>query len=425
MKKEFDVEALQRMETYLKEKEVVDFENSTNAVLQRGRGKSFSFAEHLRALIYALLTNQRKWIEVVPKLSQIDRLFFQYDADKIKKHDGTYFEQGIRKLKCGNISIGRQMAGLQDDISVFELFTRKYGSMDAFVTSIPAEKIVNMLSDSSSPYKLRGVGTALAWEYLRNVGIDASKPDKHLRIFFGSERMAVSDLPEASEDEVTQEINNLAAAGKYNRFEIDYLIWTYCASGYGEVCTSSPKCQECVIQEYCTRRSEANYNSVNNGNKAQNDNTRTVRNSRPQSRLPDQRHPESTSNMPQEDKSTTPPASIMLSLTGKSRDIVKSLYKYMQIKGIRFQDKMNGLDDSSPYMVMNGGSGIGYRKTCRKFPEKGIVFFCTEQDKCAIRDDLHLKAYDNSDLSRPYAMFIPEALLDQAIEDLKKNPQNI
>ena len=108
MKKEFDVEALQRMETYLKEKEVVDFENSTNAVLQRGRGKSFSFAEHLRALIYALLTNQRKWIEVVPKLSQIDRLFFQYDADKIKKHDGTYFEQGIRKLKCGNISIGRQ-----------------------------------------------------------------------------------------------------------------------------------------------------------------------------------------------------------------------------------------------------------------------------------------------------------------------------
>lgn len=80
------------------------------------RGRKFSFEEHLKALIYALLTNQRKWSDVEPKLVDIDRLFFNYDEAKILTYPGEYFEKGIRQLRCGNISIKSQMANLNANI---------------------------------------------------------------------------------------------------------------------------------------------------------------------------------------------------------------------------------------------------------------------------------------------------------------------
>ena len=34
--------------------------------------------------------------------------------------------------------------------------------------------------------------------------------------------------------------------------EVDYLLWMYCANGYGEVCTvRNPKCDICVIRNIC------------------------------------------------------------------------------------------------------------------------------------------------------------------------------
>lgn len=50
--------------------------NDVSIITQRERGRKFSFEDHLRALIYSLLTNQRKWSDVESKLSEIDKLFF-------------------------------------------------------------------------------------------------------------------------------------------------------------------------------------------------------------------------------------------------------------------------------------------------------------------------------------------------------------
>lgn len=45
--------------------------------------------------------------------------------------------------------------------------------------SEPTHKIVRKLSNYWSQYKIKMLGEALAWEYIRNVGIDACKPDTH------------------------------------------------------------------------------------------------------------------------------------------------------------------------------------------------------------------------------------------------------
>ncbi|WP_026507234.1 hypothetical protein [Butyrivibrio sp. MC2013] len=253
MNNTFTTEAVRKIDSFLKEQGVVDIKKERNPVIDREHGKEFDLEDHIRALIYALLTNQRKWSDVEPKLPQIDNLFFNYDLEKIKEHDGEYFERGIRALKCGNISIRQQMEGLHHDISVFESLVKRCGSMDNYVTSMQAEDVVRELSEPSSKYKLKGVGNALAWEYLRNVGIDGSKPDTHLRRFFGADRIGVSMNSEATEEEVISAVESISNEGGYTKFEIDYLIWAYCASGKGEVCTASPACNRCVIREYCNK----------------------------------------------------------------------------------------------------------------------------------------------------------------------------
>lgn len=41
-------------------------------------------------------------------------------------------------------------------------------------------------------------------------------------------------------------------AQKMNRpvAEVDYILWSYCAKGYGEICTkNNPKCDKCVAKK--------------------------------------------------------------------------------------------------------------------------------------------------------------------------------
>lgn len=152
-------------------------------VAERKTGKQFSFEEHIAALVYAQLTNQTKWSRIVPHLSEIDKLFFYYDPQEIKNHPGSYFADGIFALKCGNISTKAQMNSLHKNITTMEKIANEYGSMDAFVTSVAPLQVVELLSSGKSKYKLAMLGEALAWEYIRNVGIDGCKPDTHLRRF--------------------------------------------------------------------------------------------------------------------------------------------------------------------------------------------------------------------------------------------------
>lgn len=220
-------------------------------VLDRKAGKEFSFDEHLKGMVYALLTNQTQWSRIEPNIEKINELFFNFNTEKVKATDYLYFEKGLRDLKCGNISIHKQMETLHENIKTMEKLAAKYGSMDKYVTSKRADFIVKELSNNNSEHKLKCMGEALVWEYLRNVGIDGVKPDTHLRRFFSSDRMGNGSSPLATEDEVIEQANQLAKSTGKELWEIDDIIWEYCADGYEEICTDDPLCEECVISEFC------------------------------------------------------------------------------------------------------------------------------------------------------------------------------
>ncbi|MCM1099057.1 MAG: hypothetical protein NC427_13430 [Ruminococcus flavefaciens] len=229
-------------------------ETIDSKVTARKNGRTYGFSEHLQAMVYSLLSAQRSWAGIVKRLDEIDGIFFSYDAGKILEQPDTYFVERIRAIKCGNRSINNQMKYLPDNIATLRSLEAEYGSLDAFVTSAPAHKIVKALTDYRSKYKLRNMGEALCWEYLRNVGIDGAKPDVHLRRFLGSERMGIGNHETATVSEVIDTVRRLSEESGLSMAAIDNIIWSFCSAQYGEICSASPKCAECPVKGYCHKK---------------------------------------------------------------------------------------------------------------------------------------------------------------------------
>lgn len=248
-----DATFLYGIKAYLEAKGVEIDGSIAKSIADRKAGKRYTLSDHLRGLIYSLMTNQTEWSRIVPHLAEVDRVFMDYDVEKLKNASAEDLCQRLFDIKCGNRQSAAQMRALHENIATFERIVQEFGSMDAFVTSAPANEIVERLSTPGSVYKLKQVGAALAWEYLRNVGIDGAKPDTHLRRFFGGDRVGKGNHSPATEQEVIDTVAELSEQTGLSMAAIDNLVWTYCSDGYGEVCTAKPNCKECTIAKYCQK----------------------------------------------------------------------------------------------------------------------------------------------------------------------------
>lgn len=238
---------------YLEKRGIIKITGETTPMDLRKNGKEFSFEEHLQGMIYSLMSAQAVWSNIERNKPNIDKIFFNYDINEIKKKDYTYFVEKLGRIKCRSRLTNNQMKALHKNIETLEKIVSEYGSIDAFVTSAPTSKVVDMLSNSNSKYKIKQMGEALAREYLRNVGIDSAKPDVHMKRILGSERLAVSKYPEATNEEVISIMEELSNETGLWMSQIDYIFWAYCATDMGEICTANPRCGKCVIRNSCKK----------------------------------------------------------------------------------------------------------------------------------------------------------------------------
>lgn len=219
------------------------------AVEDRKNGKKFSFSEHLRGLIFSLLSSQRDWSAIHKNRQYIEKIFFYFDKNKIKNCDYKYFISSLKGRSLGNRAISKQMETLNYNISVLEEIENEYGSLDDFVTRLKPNAISALLACKESPYALKQIGFALALEYLRNVGIDTTKPDVHIvRIL---QRLGLLAECENAEKQTVAVIENLSKQTGYSIAHIDFLLWHFCSEGYGNICSANPKCNKCPIKRFC------------------------------------------------------------------------------------------------------------------------------------------------------------------------------
>lgn len=113
--------------------------------------------------------------------------------------------------------------------------------------------IISELAAPSSKSKLAQMDVPLVCEYLKNVGYDCfPKPDTHIRRILGRDILGLSASREAPPYQAIEIVSMLAEKVGKSAAEADYILWSYCATRYGEICTSNkPKCSECVVAEQC------------------------------------------------------------------------------------------------------------------------------------------------------------------------------
>ena len=224
-----------------------------NSIDDRKNGKKFNFQEHLKGFVYAQLSALVSWKIIKEHQTELNTLFKDFEKDSLKAIDPETLIEKIRELKCYSpYTTKNQMNSLKANIETFEKIEKDYGSLDSFITHDTPSNIVKLLADSKSIYKLKYTGVALACEYLRNVGIDIIKPDAHIKRISGIERLNL--VHSKSEYKIINEFKRLSDEIGISQVKMDYLLWNFCAKGYGEICTATPKCSECVIQRYCNKR---------------------------------------------------------------------------------------------------------------------------------------------------------------------------
>lgn len=234
---------------------------------RRNQGGTFSIEDHIRAMVYSMLSSGISWQRVengidndTGKIIPIDEIFCQYDVKTLLQSTPEELRDKIKELRCTSLQTSAQMkALLEDNIPKLLAIEKQHGSIENFYQHfINADPTLNtlvlVLSEKNSKYNLSQMGAALTAEYLRNVGYDISKPDRHIRRILGSKYFGCSESEIVPIYEAFDIVAKIAAELNKPVAEVDYILWSYCANGYGEICTlNKPGCEKCVAKEYCKK----------------------------------------------------------------------------------------------------------------------------------------------------------------------------
>jgi hypothetical protein len=234
---------------------------------KRARGDTFTLEDHIRAMVYSMLSSGATWDRVAKDtdsetkcISSVDEVFFNYDTEQLFKHTPAQLRDNIKEIHCATQSTLKQMKALVT-VNIPKLLSieKEYGTIDAYYQKFmemddTLKTLIILLSTTGSIYKLEQMNIALVCEYLRNVGYDIPKPDRHICRILGSEYLAFSDRKKVPPFDAFDLVVELAEKTGRCVAETDYILWSYCADGYGEICTKkAPKCGECAVREYCKK----------------------------------------------------------------------------------------------------------------------------------------------------------------------------
>lgn len=236
---------------------------------KRTEGGTFGLSDHIRAMVYSMLSSGITWKRVesmtdleTGRIIPLDDLFCEYDPDYVSGCDPTELSAEIKGLRLASQYTENQMKALITvNIPKLKAIEKEYGSIDTlykkYIIDGDISCLVWKLSAADSKMKYAQMGEALVAEYLKNVGYDTSKPDRHIRRILGSNHLACSDSKIVPIFEAFDIVADIAKESGKPTAEVDYILWSYCASGYGEICTQkNPKCDLCKAKELCALHSK-------------------------------------------------------------------------------------------------------------------------------------------------------------------------
>lgn len=217
--------------------------------------------DYIRAMTYAMLSNSMDWRcvadDVDPQTGRLRNVDKALKARVVNDQDlPVAFEVNHVRFRFKK----RQIPAVEANIRYFEKaadLPAKYAKMSA--NGADFWPLVQAIAHGKPEdgYKLAQIGPALACEYLRNLGYDIPKPDRHLCRLLGSERLQFFNQPMPELEEVYNLVRRVANSSKsnYGPAQADYILWSYCAIGYGNMCNGKNRaCKDCCLSDLCAQK---------------------------------------------------------------------------------------------------------------------------------------------------------------------------
>jgi endonuclease III len=210
-------------------------------------------AEAVQALLLSYLSAMTDWSRIqgaLPHILDAMRDWTPAHVASLSRKDLARLHRWFLEHRLGSVLLRQQLRWLPAAASILERMSIAAGSVDAFIERAQeAGKTIELLTSKESEWKLPGVGVALAAEFLKNMGHDDFKPDRHMLRMLGSHRLNVVGNPTQLEVrrwglQLAREMNMPAA-------QLDQMLWLYCARGYAAVCNARPRCGECPFAPTC------------------------------------------------------------------------------------------------------------------------------------------------------------------------------
>lgn len=218
--------------------------------LKEHNKKEFTFSEHLRALVISLLSNYR-WGDsnIRDNRYKIDSIFHNYDRNYLKEVDYNILVEQLKKIHCSNPMIKKQMESLSYNINILEKIESEYGCLDEFVNSNLPNDIANWFNEGK--YKLKQVGRAFTFDYLKRVGVNTCKSSSSIQRLFGYNRLGLVLNDCATEGQALALIKQLSDINGISEIEVESILNQFCLLRSSNICGIVPNCSKCLLRNIC------------------------------------------------------------------------------------------------------------------------------------------------------------------------------
>lgn len=182
----------------------------------------------------------------------IKKAFSNYDIHKVSRYTNKDFKRMMQNPNL--IRNKRKLKACIENAKIMREISEKYGSFGEYLER--SKTNLKKLKEDLIK-KFCYLGNVLVLEYLKEIGIDAIKPDVHVvRVMhrlglIDSERMSPENI-----DKIIEVANEMSRLTGEKLNVIDALFWMYGGSGDKHVkkaiCSKNkPRCNECPVTEYC------------------------------------------------------------------------------------------------------------------------------------------------------------------------------
>lgn len=227
-----------------------DIKEIMECIDKRKNGKHFTFSDHLSALILTQLNNHRWGDENIKNnIDIIYSIFHNFEKNYLKIVEPKEIIEKLKEIHCTNPMIKKQIESLSYNIKIFESIEKQYGSLDNYILNTEPYIIASTFNEGK--YKLKQVGKAMTYDYLKRVGINTCKYSEQMERLFGSTRLGIVKEEKSTHGQALTIIKKLADINNMSEIEIEYIIQQFCLLRSANICGEVPKCEKCQLRKYC------------------------------------------------------------------------------------------------------------------------------------------------------------------------------